>query len=148
MAPVQEYVCFSIIHIAYSECCNWMEIPLLPWRSWLYRAATGYIKISSVLILWTDILKYLLLIVFHQHRLKNKEQGWWVGGPIHVGNVLMYKILTKCNKVIFCSAICLEMDPAKRNNSATGISNIYRQRDQRWSTWSTQEDPLSHPLRR
>ena len=45
----------------------------------------------------------------------NKEQGWWVGVATHVGDALTYKVLTQKQKVIYRSAICSAMDPAKRN---------------------------------
>jgi hypothetical protein len=47
--------------------------------------------------------------------VSTEEQGWWVGVAIHVGDAFTYKILTKHNKVIYCSAIRSDLDPAKRN---------------------------------
>jgi hypothetical protein len=44
-----------------------------------------------------------------------EAQGWWVGVATHVGDAQTYKVLTKHNKVIYRSAICSALDPAKRN---------------------------------
>jgi hypothetical protein len=45
----------------------------------------------------------------------NEEQGWWVGIATHVGDALTYKLLTKQNKIIYCSAIWSTSSPDKRN---------------------------------
>ena len=45
----------------------------------------------------------------------NEEQGWWVGIAINVGDSLVYKVLTKQNKVIYHSALTSVLDAAPRN---------------------------------
>jgi hypothetical protein len=72
-----------------------------------------------------DISKFLHFsfyepVDYHVHSTtfpsaSNEEQGWWVGIATYVGDILTNKILTKQNKIIYWSAICSALDPAKRN---------------------------------
>jgi hypothetical protein len=92
----------------------------------LASAALGWKSPEQVLTGQTQDISTFLHFSFHEPVYCNsysntvpsasdEEQGWWVGVATHVGDALIYKILTKQHKVIYRSAIWSALDPAKRN---------------------------------
>jgi hypothetical protein len=100
------YVCLLLNHLA-SAALNWIPTE---------QKLTGHTP---------DISKFMHFsfyepVYYHAYDNtypsgSNEEQGWWVGIATSVGDALTYKILTKHKKIVYRSAICSALDPAKRN---------------------------------